>query len=120
MTAEPYDPAHADMIRLWADLHQVQLPVCLPTRGFIVEDAAYIGLEVVGDRAWLDPAVVDPRAPRPHRWAALGACLHAAETWARANGIKKLFAFTDRPTVARWVVKRGYRPAPGVLTSKDL
>jgi hypothetical protein len=120
MTAQQYTAVDCQELHRWATAHGRPLPKTMPPIGFIVPGVAFIAVEVVGDRAWLELGLTNPVAPRSQRYAGLAACLHAAEAWAVEHEIRTLFAFTDRATIARWVVGKGYRPAPGVLTSKEL
>ena len=119
MTCRPVTDADLPTIAAWCAERQVPMPMALPTRGFIGE-GAYLGLEVIGDRAWLEPALTTATVPRSVRYATLAACVHAAEEVCRSLGIKTIWAFTDRPVVARFAVGQGYRPAAGVLTFKEL
>jgi hypothetical protein len=119
MTVRPVELTDLPTLALWCAERCVPMPMALPTRGFIGE-GAYLGLEVIGDRAWLEPALTTASVPRSVRYAALADCVHAAETLCRKLGVKTIWAFTDRPTVARFAIGQGYRPAAGVLTFKEL
>jgi len=119
VTARPTVPEDLATLTTWASAHGVHLPRVVPP-GFIVDDGAYIGLEVVGDRAWLELALACPTVSRSKGYAALAACLHACETWARDNHVRTLFAFTDHPAMGAWITKQGYREQRGFLTAKEM
>lgn len=97
----------------------MSLPRTLPEVGFVT-DFAYIGLEIVGDRAWLEPGMTNPRVPRSKGYAGLSACLHAAESYAREHGIRTLFAFTDHPAMGCWITGQQYRESRGYLVAKEM